>query len=179
MRLTRMTISQIVTVRAKSEYRQNQFGGTIGGPVIIPKLYNGRDKTFFFFDYQGTRIIRPTPYTNSVPTTLMQNSGFTNLQELITTNSGTKIDALKRKFPYGTVLDPATTRSVAANGVDPVSGLPNPTGDTVYVRDPFVAGGASVSGVTDFTTQARGPQSASRQPLGPCCNQVALPVSGP
>lgn len=138
----------------KAEYRQNQFGGTIGGPVIIPKLYNGRDKTFFFFDYQGTRIVRPSSYTNSVPTTLMQNSGFTNLQELITTNSGTKTDALGRVFPYGTVLDPATTRSVAANSSDPVSGLSNPTSDTIYVRDPFVAGGASVAGVTDFTTHA-------------------------
>jgi hypothetical protein len=33
--------------------RQNQFGGTIGGPVWIPKVYNGRDKLFFFFAYEG------------------------------------------------------------------------------------------------------------------------------
>ena len=34
--------------------KRNQFGGTVGGPVIIPGLYKGRDKTFFFFGYQGT-----------------------------------------------------------------------------------------------------------------------------
>lgn len=34
---------------------RNQFGGTLGGPVIIPHLYNGRDKTWFFGSYQGTR----------------------------------------------------------------------------------------------------------------------------
>ena len=32
--------------------RRNDFGGTLGGPVIIPKLYNGKNKTFFFFNYE-------------------------------------------------------------------------------------------------------------------------------
>lgn len=41
--------------------KRNQFGATAGGPVLIPKLYNGHDKTFFFFSYQGTRVRqRPT-----------------------------------------------------------------------------------------------------------------------
>jgi len=34
---------------------RNVFGGTVGGPVVIPHLYNGKNKTFFFFDYEGTR----------------------------------------------------------------------------------------------------------------------------
>ena len=135
------------------EYRQNQFGGTVGGPVVIPKLYNGRDKTFFFFDYQGSRYVTPSPYTSTVPTTLMQSSGFTNLSDLITYNSGTKSDGLGRVFPYGAILDPATSRAVAAGTVDPVSGIPNTTGSTVYVRDPFFTGG-SVTGISDFTRYA-------------------------
>ncbi len=36
--------------------KRSQFGVTIGGPVLFPKVYNGRNKTFFFFSYQGTRI---------------------------------------------------------------------------------------------------------------------------
>ena len=132
------------------EYRENQFGGTVGGPIMIPKLYNGRNKTFFFFDYQGTRIIQPSPYTDNVPSALMQSSNFQNLQDLITYNPGTKTDALGRVFPYGTVLDPATTRTVAPGSPDPVSGLVNPTSGVVYVRDPFYTGG-SVAGITDFT----------------------------
>lgn len=36
--------------------KRNQFGGTFGGPVILPRLYNGREKTFFFFGVQSTRI---------------------------------------------------------------------------------------------------------------------------
>ena len=38
-----------------AKFRQNQFGGTIGGPVRFPH-YNGHDRTFFFFDYQGTEL---------------------------------------------------------------------------------------------------------------------------
>ena len=36
-------------------YKQNDFGATIGGPVWIPKIYNGHNKTFFFFSYEGFR----------------------------------------------------------------------------------------------------------------------------
>jgi len=41
--------------------RQNDFGGTLGGPVRIPHLYNGNDKTFFFFSYEGLRLLQPQP----------------------------------------------------------------------------------------------------------------------
>jgi hypothetical protein len=40
----------------RDQLKRNQFGGTVGGPVWIPHLYNGRDRTFFFFGYQNTRI---------------------------------------------------------------------------------------------------------------------------
>jgi hypothetical protein len=39
----------------KPPFRQNQFGGQLGGPVVIPKLYNGRNKTFFMVGYEGQR----------------------------------------------------------------------------------------------------------------------------
>jgi hypothetical protein len=39
--------------------RQNDFGGILGGPIVIPLLYNGRDKTFFFFSYEGLRLTQP------------------------------------------------------------------------------------------------------------------------
>jgi hypothetical protein len=49
-----------------SPFHQNQFGGTVGGPVLLPRIYNGRNKTFFFFSYQGTRNV--TPLAFAVPT---------------------------------------------------------------------------------------------------------------
>ncbi len=133
-------------------YHQNQFGGTIGGPVFIPKVYNGKDKTFFFFDYQGTRIVQPSPSTSYVPTLAQRASNFTNFQDYIALAGGTKpnVDALGRLIALGTFLDPATTRTVAAGAVDPVSGLRNGAGNAVTVRDPFYSQG-SVAGITDFT----------------------------
>jgi hypothetical protein len=49
-------------------FRRNEFGGTFGGPIWIPKLYNGRNKTFFFFEYAGFRQRLATPVVISVPT---------------------------------------------------------------------------------------------------------------
>ena len=138
------------------EYRQNLFGATVGGPVVIPHLYNGKNKTFFFADYQGGRYITPVPATSTVPTAGMVNSGFSDLQDLITYNSGSAADALGRKFPHGTILDPATTRAIPADGIDPVTGLMGAAGS--YVRDPFyncTAGGCpgmSGNNTKDFTS---------------------------
>jgi len=47
--------------KPESALRQNDFGGTLGGPVEVPHLYNGKDKTFFFFSYEGLRVIQPQP----------------------------------------------------------------------------------------------------------------------
>ncbi len=135
-------------------YHQNQFGGTVGGPVFIPKVYDGRNKTFFFFDYQGTRINTPTASTSSVPTPLMHSSNFTNFQDYFSLASGTKTDALGRVYPLATILDPATTRMVAAGAIDPVSGLPNTSGSAISVRDPFYTNG-SVAGITNFVSQSQ------------------------
>ena len=139
-------------LRIRPAYHQNQFGGTIGGPVYIPKVYDGKDKTFFFFDYQGTRIVTPSHSTSYVPTLGMRNSNFTNFQDFFNPlyASGTNTDALGRKFLLGTFLDPATTRTVQAGAVDPITGLANPSNSAITVRDPFYTGG-SLAGKTDFT----------------------------
>jgi outer membrane receptor protein involved in Fe transport len=43
----------------KTPERQNDFGGTLGGPLFIPGLYNGNNRTFFFFSYEGLRLLLP------------------------------------------------------------------------------------------------------------------------
>ena len=140
------------------EYHQNLFGVTAGGPILIPHILNGKDKTFWFFDYQGGRFVLPEPAGGeTVPTVGMVSSGFTNLQDNITYNSGSATDALGRTFPHGAILDPATTRQLPPSGVDPVTGLSGTPGS--YVRDPFynctASGGCpSFAGnnTTNFTT---------------------------
>ncbi|HZP06232.1 MAG TPA: carboxypeptidase-like regulatory domain-containing protein [Terracidiphilus sp.] len=118
----------------KGEYRFNQFGATAGGPII-------KNKLFFFGDYQGTRRVQGTAVNAPVPTanerkSPIDGSAFTDLQDVLSQNSGTRKDILGRTLPTGTVLDPATTRFVASGAVDPVSGLTN-SGSDGYVRDPF------------------------------------------
>jgi carboxypeptidase family protein/TonB-dependent receptor-like protein len=116
---------------SKGELRQNQFGFTAGGPVIIPKLFDGRNKVFFFGDYEGLRRVQGTVLTGSVPSVSERNSGYTNFQDLIEAQSGTETDALGRTMPIGTILDPATTRQISPG---------------VYVRDPFGTCGSAPAG---------------------------------
>ncbi len=65
-------------VQARPKYRYNDFGGTIGGPVYIPHLYNGRDKTFFFFSDEARRLVQYTTGTAFVPTAAERLGDFTN-----------------------------------------------------------------------------------------------------
>ncbi|WP_263358823.1 TonB-dependent receptor [Acidicapsa ligni] len=53
----------------------NDFGGTLGGPMTIPHLYQGKDRTFFFISYEGLRLPRETPIVASVPTLAMRGNG--------------------------------------------------------------------------------------------------------
>ncbi len=123
-------------VGPKGEFRLNQFGVTLGGPIFIPKVYDGRKhKTYIFGDYQGTRIIQASPITSSVPTALERASGYTNLSELVSDQSGSHTDVLGRTYPLGQVFDPSTTRALTAGQTDKVTGLTAQT--TGFVREPF------------------------------------------
>jgi hypothetical protein len=64
--------------------KRNQFGGTFGGPVIIPHLYNGQDRTFFFFDVQATRLrTNGVGGTSFLPTPAQLGGTFTGLSSPI------------------------------------------------------------------------------------------------
>ena len=140
----------------KGALRQNQFGASIGGPIV-------KNKIFFFGDYEGLRRIQGTILTGSVPTTAEVNSGFTDMTDLISgqSSSPARNDILKRSIPVGAIMDPSTTRTVGCGVNDPVSGLPGPaclTGQTPgtnvgFARDPFVAnlGACPILGTTAFT----------------------------
>ncbi len=64
---------------AKIPYHRNQFGGELSGPVTIPKLYHGRDKTFFMIDYEGLRQLQSTPTLGTVLTTKMRTGNFSEI----------------------------------------------------------------------------------------------------
>ena len=110
----------------KPNTHRNQFGVSLGGPVYIPGLYKQRNKTFFFFNYEGHR--ENDPLTASVSTTPIPAFRNGDFSALLGAQIGT--DALCRPILAGQIYDPYSTRQVtAACG-------PN-TGATVFIRDPI------------------------------------------
>lgn len=97
----------------KPSFKRNQYGFTLGGPVQIPKIYNGRNRTFFFVAYEGLRERSLAPFTGTVPTDLERRGDFSQTFD----PSGAQIR----------VYDPRTTR------LDP----DRPAGTTRYIRDAF------------------------------------------
>lgn len=49
-------------------YQRNQYGGVIGGPLVIPKIYNGRDRTFWLFNYEGFKVRSGSTVISTIPT---------------------------------------------------------------------------------------------------------------
>ena len=49
------SVADLIQYSKKTPLRRNTFGGVLSGPVWIPKIYNGREKTFWFFNYEGSR----------------------------------------------------------------------------------------------------------------------------
>ncbi len=110
----------------RNKLRQHDYGFTIGGPFRIPKVYDGTNKTFFFWSWEQfyqKNINNTLPDT--VPIPAYRSGDFTNLitteNRLVTTSAGAYKDPLGRTIPSGTIFDPGTERLV--NGVP--------------VRDPF------------------------------------------
>jgi hypothetical protein len=131
--------------RKKPPLRYNQYGGAIGGPIRLPGLkvlpgYDGRDRSFFFYNYEGYQFITNSSGFMTMPTEAFRNGDFSQLKNA----AGTVIK----------IYDPATTRAnpngngflrdqfpgniIPANRIDPVSKnilkfypLPNRTPDNL------------------------------------------------
>ncbi len=80
-----------------SAFHQNQFGATVSGPVFIPKVYNGHNRTFFLFGYEGWRFNQAAQTRYRVPTAQELSGDFSN-------------STLKQN-----IYDPATTQADPAN----------------------------------------------------------------
>ena len=105
--------------RGKDPLRRNQFGGTIGGPIRIPKLYNGTDKSFFFFAYEGTRQrLGSTSSSIIVPTALERQGNFSASSIRGTPISVAPPETVTPQLPQGIPFPNAT---IPANRLDPVA----------------------------------------------------------
>jgi hypothetical protein len=112
------------------QFKRNQFGGTVGGPIYIPHLFEQRDKLFFFASYEGLRQGTPLTLTTSIPTADFKQGNFS---EMLGSQIGT--DALGRPVLSGQLYNPFTTRAVTAGQADPTTGIV--ASQSGYIRDPF------------------------------------------
>src|SRR3984885_11116412 len=90
--------------------KKNDFGGTLGGPVRIPHLYNGKDKLFFFFSWEQIRFQTGATVTSTVPTMAERNGDFSAL--LITGNPQGTNPCDGTTMYQGQIFDPATQKTV-------------------------------------------------------------------
>ena len=87
----------------KVPFRQNQYGVAIGGPVVIPKIYHGREKTFWFASWEGFRRRRGNTLINTTPVDTWRNGDFSNItQQLFDPTTGKADPAGKvTRTPFG------------------------------------------------------------------------------
>lgn len=135
--------------RDKPPFRMNQFGAAAGGPVHLGRLYDGRNKTFFFANFEGTRWRRGDIFPGTVPTE-RQRSGdfsqtFTPARELIviydplTSTPTTPGGSVYRRSPFpGNVIPQNRFDLVGANLVK-FYPLPNAPGDPVTNTQNFLS----------------------------------------
>jgi hypothetical protein len=112
----------------KAVQQINEFGGTVGGPVVIPGLYNGHDRTFFFYDYLGQRNNIPFPFTSTVPTAGSRNGDFSGFAPIINPQTGKPFSS--NRIPPG-MIDPIAQKILnlyplpTANIFNPGQNTPN------------------------------------------------------
>jgi hypothetical protein len=106
----------ILNFTSKAPKRFNTFGGSIGGPIKIPHFYYGKDKTFFFLDYEGNRRRTATPEQYLVPTAAERNGDL----------SGLPIISPQTGQPTNVAINPGTgapfpNNAIPASMLNPVS----------------------------------------------------------
>jgi hypothetical protein len=105
-------VNQILSTPEYPKGHSNNFAGTLGGPVVIPKVYNGKNKLFWFFAYDGARDdipARPSDINDTVPTALERSGNYSDLSPL----------------------------GAQYTVYDPLSVTPNPASAGHYIRTPF------------------------------------------
>jgi hypothetical protein len=115
----------------KTNLVYNQFGVTAGGPLWIPRVFNGRDRVFWYFAYEGIKHVNPEPVTTTVPTAPERDGDFSKLlaqgstYQIFDPASGVLEGSRIRRLPLAGNLVPKTRQSAIALKYLPYYPLPN------------------------------------------------------
>ena len=121
----------------KPQFQMDQFGGSIGGPVLLPG-YDGRGRTFFFANYEGRRLAQETVKAATVPTELMRAGNFQGRNIIYDPLTYDPITGTRQ--PFANNIIPASRISSAAAQVLDTIPLPNQGGVLNFIGAPEVQG---------------------------------------
>jgi hypothetical protein len=131
----------------------NQYGGTIGAPIVIPHVYNGHDKTFFFFNYEGLREHRGLTQVLTIPTQAQLAGDFRGGPTIYDPLTARPDPARAGQF----IRDAFPNNVIPADRVDPVAAkarslypAPNATG-TASGANNFVGNGSAPNTQDQYT----------------------------
>jgi len=127
----------------KAPYKQNSFGTAAGGPLWVPKLYNGKNKTFWFFSYEGDR--RRTGQLSgfrSLPLPAFRTGDFSTLPQAIYDPRSTtqQADGTYTRTPFPGNIIPTTDISKVSENILTMAPIPDPTLPGLYNNIPGVSG---------------------------------------
>src|SRR5204863_2387148 len=154
LRNSRMDANDFFNNRAGSgipPFHMNQFGGSVGGPVRVPHVYNGKNRTFAFFNYEGTRWRRGDVALFTLPTPLQRQGDFSRT---LAANG----QLMQSYDPASTVADPARPgnyiRTAFPGNVIPANRM-NAVGRNIfsYYPQPNTAGDP-VTGINNYVSNA-------------------------
>lgn len=126
--------------KIRAPLRYNVFGGTVGGPIRLPKRYNGKDRSFFFFAYEGSRRNEGVVRTLTVPTVAQRNGDFSANSNPIFDPASTQLAGgrnVRTQFPGN--LIPASRIDSAARNIGRLFPLPNRPPDNATGANNFRA----------------------------------------
>ena len=125
--------------KVRPRNRRNDYGGTLGGPIWIPKIYNGHNKTFFFYSWEQYREGTSLTFSDTVPTTDFRKGDFSaispngtcslcaqyGIQRTALGIPAPTSDALGRPLLANTIYDPATRGVNSSNNLGFANPFPN------------------------------------------------------
>ncbi|HEY4361455.1 MAG TPA: carboxypeptidase regulatory-like domain-containing protein [Bryobacteraceae bacterium] len=150
--------------------RRNDYGGTFGGPFIIPKVYNGKNRTFFFYSYERYKEAQGLTFPDTLPALPYQAGNFAAISPNGGTgfNSGLGItatsvatDALGRPVYANSIYDPLT-RSTTSSGV----GIANPFPNNIIPTNRFSPVAVAIQGLYPKLTNGNLYQNYTGNNLG-------------
>jgi hypothetical protein len=121
------------------QFRQNEFGGAVGGPILIPKLYNGKNKTFFYFGYEGWRYSKAANSKYRVPTDAELSGDFSKASNVLSEQpiydpaTTTIVNGLVQRQQFAGNIIPKTSINPMVQGyLQTYFDKPNLSGDATY-----------------------------------------------